>query len=124
MAKIADVFGRLEAFSFSVLLYVLGLIQMAASTNVQTYAAAQIFYSAGGTGLQILQQVFIANTSDLLNRVFWSSLPDIPFLITVWIESIIGHDIYQQSGWRWGYGMWAIVMPAAFLPLALSLFPN
>jgi MFS family permease len=124
MAKIADVFGRLEAFAFSVLLYVLGLVQMAASNNVESYAAAQIFYAAGNTGLQILQQVFIADTSDLLNRAFWSSLPDVPFLVTVWIGSIIGQQIYQQSGWRWGYGMWTIVLPVAFLPLALSLFLN
>jgi MFS family permease len=124
MAKIADVFGRLEAFSFSVLLYVLGLIQMAASHNVETFAAAQIFYSAGATGLQILQQVFIADTSDLLNRALFSSLPDIPFLITIWIGSIISQNIYQMSGWRWGYGMWTIILPAAFLPLALSLFLN
>ena len=38
MAKIGDVFGRMEAFLLSVLLYVVGYIQMAASTNVETYA--------------------------------------------------------------------------------------
>ncbi len=84
MAKIANVFGRLEAFSFSVFLYVIGYIQMAGSNNVKTFASAQIFYAAGSTGLQILQQIFIADTSDLLNRALFSSLPDIPFLITVW----------------------------------------
>ncbi|KAL8723051.1 MAG: hypothetical protein Q9225_000593 [Loekoesia sp. 1 TL-2023] len=83
MAKIANAFGRLEAFSISVFLYVIGYIQMAGSNNVKTFASAQIFYSAGNTGLQILQQIFIADTSDLLNRALWSSLPDIPFLITV-----------------------------------------
>jgi len=56
MAKVADVFGRFEAFCVSILIYVLGYIQMAASTNVQTYASAQIFYSAGSTGLQILNK--------------------------------------------------------------------
>lgn len=122
MAKLADVFGRLEAFSLSVILYVLGYIQMATSTNVQTFASAQIFYSAGGTGLQILQQVFIADTSDLLNRALWSSLPDIPFLITVWIGSIIGNSILKTTTWRWGYGMWTIILPVMFLPLALTLF--
>ena len=84
MAKIANVFGRLEAFSISVFLYVVGYIQMAGSNNVKTFASAQIFYSAGNTGLQILQQIFIADTSDLLNRALFSSLPDVPFLITVW----------------------------------------
>jgi hypothetical protein len=41
MAKIGDVFGRMEAFLLSVLFYVLGYIQMAASHNVETYAVRQ-----------------------------------------------------------------------------------
>ncbi|KAH8889295.1 MFS general substrate transporter [Thozetella sp. PMI_491] len=124
MAKVADVFGRLEAFSLSVLLCVLGYIQMAASQNIQTYASAQIFYSAGATGLQILQQIFIADTSSLLNRALLASLTDTPFLVTVWIGSLIASAILKTTTWRWGYGMWAIILPAAFAPLALSLLLN
>lgn len=124
MAKIADVFGRLEAYSFSILLYVLGYIQMASSANVQTFAAAQIFYSAGSTGLQILQQVLIADTSDMLNRALLSSLPDVPFLVTTWIGAIIGGAIVASSTWRWAYGIWAIILPVVFLPLALTLCLN
>ncbi|KAI0816630.1 siderochrome-iron transporter MirC [Xylaria sp. FL0064] len=124
MAKIADVFGRLEAFIFCIFLYVLGYIQMAASANVQTFAAAQIFYSAGSTGFQILQQVFIADTSNMPNRALFSSLPDTPFLVTTWIGSIIGGAIVASSTWRWAYGIWAIILPTVFLPLALTLFLN
>ncbi|KAH6624619.1 major facilitator superfamily domain-containing protein [Chaetomium sp. MPI-SDFR-AT-0129] len=124
MAKLADVFGRLEAFCISVVLCVLGYIQMAASQNVQTYASAQIFYSAGSTGLQILQQVFIADTSDFLNRALFSSLPDSPFLVTVWIGPAIAAFILANSTWRVGYGIWTIILPFAFCPLALSLFLN
>ncbi|KAJ5123539.1 hypothetical protein N7448_009636 [Penicillium atrosanguineum] len=124
MAKVADVFGRFEAFCLSILIYVLGYIQMAASTNVQTYASAQIFYSAGSTGLQILQQVFIADSSDLLNRAFLALLPEFPFLVTVWIGPTIAGAVLKTSSWRWGYGMWAIILPAAFLPLALTLLFN
>ncbi|KAJ5929269.1 hypothetical protein N7454_007117 [Penicillium verhagenii] len=124
MAKVADVFGRFEAFCLSITVYILGYIQMAASTNVQTYASAQIFYSAGSTGLQILQQVFIADSSDLLNRAFLALLPEFPFLITVWLGPTIAGAVLQSSSWRWGYGMWAIILPAAFLPLALSLLLN
>ncbi|KAI9706769.1 MAG: hypothetical protein M1820_004739 [Bogoriella megaspora] len=122
MSKIADVFGRFEAFSISVFIYVIGYIQQAASNNVKTYAAAQIFYSAGSTGLQILQQVFIADTSDLLNRALFSTIPDIPFLITVWVGPPVADSLLNHATWRWGYGIWAIVLPVAFLPLALSLF--
>ncbi|KAI8293327.1 hypothetical protein K4K59_005794 [Colletotrichum sp. SAR11_240] len=125
MAKIADVFGRLEAFTFSVFLFVLGYIQMSASTNVQTFASAQIFYSAGSTGMLILQQIFIADTSDLSNRALFSTLPDIPYLFTTWMGPPIAKSIYESSGdWRWGYAMWTIILPVAFLPLALLLFLN
>lgn len=124
MAKVANVFGRLEAFTFSVFLYVIGYIQMAGSNNVKTFASAQIFYAAGSTGLQILQQIFIADTSDLLNRALFSSLPDIPFLITVWVGPPIAQSLLGRTTWRWGYGIWTIVLPVAFLPLALALFLN
>lgn len=124
MAKVADVFGRFEAFCASILIYVLGYVQMAASTNVQTYASAQIFYSAGSTGLQILQQVFIADSSNLLNRAFLTLLPVFPFLVTVWLGPTIAGAVLRSSSWRWGYGMWAIILPAAFLPLALTLLLN
>jgi MFS family permease len=124
MAKIADVFGRLEAFSLSVLIYVIGYIQMANSNNVRTYASAQIFFAAGFTGLQILQQVFVADTTNLLNRALFSSLPDTPFLVTVWIGPLLAGSILEHNGWRLGYGIWAITLPVVFLPLALSLFLN
>ena len=124
MAKIANVFGRLEAFSISVLLYIIGYIQMAGSNNVKTFASAQIFYSAGSTGLQILIQIFVADTSDLLNRALFSSLPDLPFLATVWIGPPIANNLLSHTTWRWGYGVWTIVLPVAFMPLALSLLLN
>lgn len=124
MAKVADVFGRFEAFCLSILIYVLGYIQMAASNNVQAYASAQIFYSAGSTGLQILQQVFIADSSSLLNRALLALLPELPFLVTVWIGPTIADAVLRHTSWRWGYGMWSIILPASFLPLALSLLLN
>lgn len=124
MAKVADVFGRFEAFCLSITIYVLGYIQMAASGNVQAYASAQIFYSAGSTGLQILQQVFIADSSSLLNRALLALLPELPFLVTVWIGPTIADAILRLASWRWGYGMWSIILPASFLPLGLSLLLN
>ena len=124
MAKIANVFGRLEAFSISVFIYIIGYVQMAASNNVKTFASAQIFYSAGFTGLQILIQIFVADTSDLLNRALFSSLPDVPFLITVWAGAPIANSILAHTTWRWGYGLWTVLLPAAFVPLALALLLN
>ena len=124
MSKIADVLGRFEAFSLSILIYVLGYIQQATSTNVKTYAAAQIFYAAGQTGLQILIQIFVADTSDLLNRALCSTLPQVPFLFNVWIGPVLAQSVLTNLSWRWGYGIWIVVLPIAFLPLALALAIN
>ena len=124
MAKIADVFGRLEAFCISVFLYVIGYIQQAAANNVRTFASAQIFYAAGQTGMQILLQIFIADTTNLTWRAFFSSVVDLPFLFTVWVGPVIAGSVTKHSTWRWGYGVWPIVLPISFLPLAISLLLN
>ncbi|KIW02141.1 uncharacterized protein PV09_06627 [Verruconis gallopava] len=124
MGKIADVFGRLESFCTSILLYTIGYIMQASSQNVQTFAGAQIFYSAGNQGLQILQQIFVADTTDLLNRALFSTLFDVPFLWTVWAGPEAAQRILETTTWRWGYGMWAIILPVVFTPLAVILFLN
>jgi MFS family permease len=121
MAKIADVFGRFEAFSLCIVLYVIGYIQQAASTNVNTYATAQIFYAAGQTGLQILIQIFIADTSDLVNRALCSTIPALPYLVNVWVGPALADYVLVHLNWRWGFGIWAVVLPIAFLPLSLAL---
>ncbi|KAK6358232.1 hypothetical protein TWF730_007582 [Orbilia blumenaviensis] len=124
MGKIADVFGRFEAFVLAILFFVIGYIMLASSNSVETYAGAQVFYAAGATGLIILQQVFVADTTDLLNRALFSSIPDLPFLWTVWAGPEVGAAVLKGSTWRWGYGMWAIILPACSLPLLGALFMN
>ncbi|QDS75197.1 hypothetical protein FKW77_008748 [Venturia effusa] len=122
MSKLADVFGRPESFSLAIFLYTIGYIQQAASNNVRTFASAQIFYSAGSQGLQMLQQIFAADTTDLVNRALVSTLFDTPFLWTVWAGAPIAQRILPN--WRWGYGIWAIVLPILSTPLLLTLFLN
>jgi MFS family permease len=124
MGKIADVFGRLESFTITIFLYTVGYIQQAVSKNVETFASAQIFWAAGFNGLQILQQIFVADTTDLSNRALFSTLFDVPFLWMVWAGPALSSDILENTTWRWGYGVWAIVLPLCFMPLALSLWWN
>jgi hypothetical protein len=124
MGKIADVFGRLEAFTITIFAYTIGYCMQAGSGNVQIFAGAQIFWAAGFNGLQVLQQIFVADTTDLLNRALFSTLFDVPFLWTTWAGPEVGNSILKTSTWRWGYGLWAIILPVCFIPLAVSLFMN
>jgi hypothetical protein len=81
-----------------------------------------VFWAAGFNGLQVLQQIFVADTTDLLNRALYSTIFDIPFLWTTFAGPEVANSILKHSTWRWGYGIWAIVLPVCFIPLAVSLF--
>lgn len=124
IAKVCDVFGRFEALSVSMFLLVLGFVMKAASQNVETFAASNIFSAAGSTGVIVFTQIFIADTTSLLNRALFSSLPDLPYLFTSWTGGPMAQAVGPQFNWRWGYGMWAIIYPIAYLPLLVSLFIN
>jgi len=47
LAKILDIWGRPQGYAVMVLFLTIGLIMMAGCNNVQTYAAAQVFYWVG-----------------------------------------------------------------------------
>jgi MFS family permease len=47
LAKLIDIWGRPHGFIVMVCIQTIGLIMMAACNNVQTYAAAQVFYWVG-----------------------------------------------------------------------------
>lgn len=122
MSKFADVFGRFEAFTAAVLIYCVGYVMQATSSSLAAYTTAQVFYATGQTGLQVLIQVFIADTSTLVNRALISTISDIPFLFTFWAGPPIAQDALPN--WRLGYWVWAIVLPVTFLPLAITLAIN
>lgn len=47
LAKVLDIWGRPQGFALMVFCLVIGLVMMAACNNVETYAAAQVFYWVG-----------------------------------------------------------------------------
>lgn len=124
MIKVVNIFECLKTFSINVFLYVMKYIQMTGFNNVKTFAFTQIFYTAELTELQILQQIFIADTSNLLNHALFFSLSDISFLIMIWVDSSITQSILSKMIWRWGYSIWTIMLSVTFMSLALTLFLN
>ncbi|KAK0439776.1 major facilitator superfamily domain-containing protein [Armillaria borealis] len=101
-AKLSDVFGRTEGLALNVWFMVLGEIMKAASPNVQTWVAAGVFFTIGDVGFASLLNIFIADTTTLLNLSSAVPVLDGPY-------------------WRWGYGMWAIILPVSAAPLILIL---
>lgn len=50
LAKILDLWGRPQGITLTLVIWVVGFIMMAASRDVETYAAAQVFSLVGYVG--------------------------------------------------------------------------
>lgn len=122
VAKLADVLGRVEALIVAVVFFTIGFIMLAAGQNIGTYFAAHIFYVSGQVGIQFMEQVFAADTSNLNNRTFFLCLPNFAYLFAPWIAAPITNGIIKHSTYRWGYGMWCIIMPVVSIPVCIILF--
>ncbi|KAI2642339.1 siderophore iron transporter mirB [Xylaria nigripes] len=117
LAKILDVWGRPQGFLLMMCFMFLGLLLMAACTNVQTYAAAQIFYWVGYNGISYSTTIFIADTSALKNRGLVLAYVNSPYIATVWITGPLAQSVLKTVGWRTGFGIFAAVTPIVCLPL-------
>ncbi|KIW20024.1 hypothetical protein PV08_00599 [Exophiala spinifera] len=124
LAKIFDVFGRPHGYLFCVSIATIGLVMMAACDNVESYAAAQVFYTVGNNGLQYSLSVFVADTSSLRNRGLMQAIVSMPNMITCWLAGPISTGYLNGPGWRWAFGMFAILVPAVSLPLWGLLLKN
>lgn len=125
-AKIMNIWGRPQALCIGVAATTLGLIMMAGCNNVKTYCAAQVFYYLGYNSIDFSITVFIADTSKLKNRGFFIGYAASPWLITTWVygyavDSIVAPD---GMGFRWGFGVFTIVVPIVCAPLIALFFLN
>ncbi|CAI0641473.1 unnamed protein product [Colletotrichum noveboracense] len=103
LAKILDVFGRPQGYLLSIFIATLGLVMMAACNSVETYAAAQVFYTV--------------DTSSLRNRGLMLAFTSSPNLITTWLSGPISQAYLTGPGWRWAFDTFSIVVPLFTLPL-------
>ncbi|KAH6873805.1 major facilitator superfamily domain-containing protein [Thelonectria olida] len=124
IAKILDVFGRPQGYLLSLILATIGLVMMAATDNVEMYAAAQVFYTVGNNALLYTISVFIADTSSLRNRGLMTAYISSPNFATVWIAGPMSEAYLNGPGWRWCWGTFSIIIPAVTIPLFGLLMYN
>lgn len=112
IAKISDVIGRGETYLFTISCYILSYILCASSKSINAYAAGLVFYALGQTGTQVLDQIIFSDLSNPRWRGLVLGLMYFPFLITPWVAAFIVGSVTGEGGigWRWGIGMFAIIM--------------
>ncbi|KAL2820261.1 hypothetical protein BDW59DRAFT_174588 [Aspergillus cavernicola] len=121
VVKVLDVFGRPQGYALSLLLATVGLIMMAATRNVEMYAAAQVFWTIGNTALLYTVNIFVAGTTALRNRGLMTALTASPNIITIWLAGPISEAFLKGPGWQWCFGVFCIIVPVLCLPLLVLL---
>ncbi|KAK3988930.1 major facilitator superfamily domain-containing protein [Cladorrhinum sp. PSN332] len=122
LAKILDIWGRPVGMALMLFFWTIGFIMMASCISVEMYAAAQVFSTIGSQGVSYCITVFIADTSSLKNRGFMLAFATSPYIMTTWIGGPMATAFMKGPGWRWGFGVWAILTPCVVSPLILLFF--
>jgi len=117
--KLLNVVGRAEGLAVFVTIYVVGIIVLASSNGPSSYAAGYTLFFVGYDAIYLILDIFVADTSGLKNRAFTFAFVSTPFICTSFTGSLAAQSFVETSGWRWGYGAFAIIMPFLFLPLMI-----
>lgn len=116
IAKISDNTSRPYTYILALVFYTLGYIVAASSQSISAYVTGESFVAVGGAGLDLINDIIVADLTPLEWRGFVSSLLSTPFIINTWFSGKIVNALSSRNMWRWGYGMFAIIMPAVLLP--------
>jgi MFS family permease len=122
LGKVADLLGRGEGFGLTVMMYTLAYVLFAACNTVCTYLAGQVFFALGTVGFKTYVLIFIADTTNLINRGLWSQLPSaITGISALYAGSYIQDAFLEHSTWRCAYGSFAIILGISAIPLTLVM---
>ncbi|KAL8388794.1 hypothetical protein RB595_008933 [Gaeumannomyces hyphopodioides] len=124
VAKLINVWGRLEGLIIMVLLSVVGLVMKAVCQNVETYAAAQTLYWVGHIGLLFIINVTLADMTTLKNRMIVLGFNTSPMIISYAAGPVIAERFINESSFRWAFGAFSIILVGVTVPVALVFIAN
>ena len=114
-AKFSDITSRPICFGVSLLFYTVGTVIAASSSTIGAYVVGSVLTTVGSNGVSFLKDVIVADLTDLKWRGVVNGIMTSPYLINIWFSGLIVEAILKRN-WRWGYGMFAIIMPVVVLP--------
>ncbi|KAL7626128.1 hypothetical protein AAE478_002898 [Parahypoxylon ruwenzoriense] len=117
IAKMIDSWGRPQGLACMIAFATFGLVLMAASQSVGTYAAAQVIYQVGTSGFTYVLDIIISDTSSLKDRVLAFAFNSSPTLITTLIGPPIAQSFHNNSSWRWAFGFSASLFMILSVPV-------
>ncbi|KAI3491314.1 hypothetical protein L1887_44349 [Cichorium endivia] len=124
IAKICDIFSRQTAYLMVAIFYTVGFVICAASQTPAAFAVGRIITEVGQAGFDLVTDIVVADLSPLQWRGVATALTSFPFIFLPYCGSNIQARLAPPGypeGWRWGYGMFAIMAPVCVTPIILVL---
>lgn len=131
VAKLSDVLGRAETYCILTIFDMLSEIIRALAPTFNMFELGWIFYVAGHGGFSVLNMILISDVTSMRVRALAGSALYSPFLVAPWISGMLVEKVVKVGdeeghgggiGWRWGYGMFTIIIPLGAAPLIGVLF--
>ena len=120
IGKLADITSRPTTYVVILVFYVVGFAVAASASTFAAYTVGICFTSVGKSGLDLLSDIIVGDLTPLQWRGFFGAALSIPFVVTVPVNGFIAEAFVDN--WRWGLGMFAILVPVLLLPAIFTLY--
>ncbi|KIW85436.1 hypothetical protein Z517_00826 [Fonsecaea pedrosoi CBS 271.37] len=120
IGKLADITSRPTTYVVILFFYVIGFIVAASSSTFAAYTIGISFTAVGKSGLDLLSDIIVGDLTPLQWRGFFGAVISLPFVVTVPINGFIAEAFVDD--WRWGLGMFTIIVPVLLLPAIFTLY--
>ncbi|WFD42570.1 hypothetical protein MPSI1_001216 [Malassezia psittaci] len=121
IAKLADIYGRFTAGLVTLFFYCLGYLILAVSHTNKAQTAGIALQAVGNSGLLMVMWIILADFLSSRMRAFGIAFVTLPFLITFATAPKISAKV-EVTNWRWGYGMFCILIPVTMAPILGILY--
>ena len=121
IGKLSDITSRPTCYVIVLAFYIIGFVVAATCNSIAAYTIGISFTAFGKSGLDLLSDIIVGDLTPLEWRAFWGGLLSSPFIVTVFINGFIAEGMIPDH-WRWGLGMFAIMMPVLLIPAILTLY--
>lgn len=121
LAKIIDVWGRIEGYTFMLLIVILGQIMKATCENIETYVAAHTLYWVGHLGMMYVVDIMLADMTTLKNRMIIFGLNNTPTIASTFAGPRIADLFYTYHNFRWAYGAFAFLIFGVSVPVMVIM---
>lgn len=120
LAKFSDLISRTFIYIISVFFYTIGYIIAASSQTATAFIVGLGLATVGKTGVNFVNSLIVIDFTPLKWRGFVTSILAAPFIINCWFAGLIVGDL-QVANWKWGYGMFAIIIPVVLSPAIMVM---